>query len=231
MCLQCGLFLSLVMSAFFFTKISLHLTERKKERAELSNPSCDDDDGERLDGFSRSLSAVFSAVESIETELRLSRLVDCTNIERRVRRKGKGSKKTFEATIEPQARMKSKANWRAIMLAPTVMNHVECTCFSLFSIRHSSLELSICLSHLTSVPARHAHTHPDAAMFIFLFSPWCDHLHRQSSDKFLLHWSNFSSICMTFADGESQTEHHQRKLTRTCVEMPVDGGVAVVSVR
>lgn len=110
------------------------------------------------------------------------------------------------------------------------MNHVERTCFSLFCIRLSSLELSISLSHLTSVQASHVHTHTDAAMFIFLFSPWCDHVHRQSSDKFLLHWSNFSSICMTFADGESRTEHQQRKLTRTCVGMPVDGGVAVVSV-
>lgn len=51
-----------------------------------------------------------SAVESIETELRPCRLVDCTNIERRVRRKGRGEQKTLEVTIAPQARMKSKTN-------------------------------------------------------------------------------------------------------------------------
>jgi hypothetical protein len=39
MSVHCGFFLPLIMSMFFFTKISLHLQEKKKGRAELLNPS------------------------------------------------------------------------------------------------------------------------------------------------------------------------------------------------
>ena len=103
---QCGLFLSAVVSIFFLQKyLSIAQNERKKEQSYQNQPVMM---MMMMSDWTGSLSLgcfYYSDAQWIW----MTTLVDCTTSERRARRKGEGRiKKTLDITISPQARLKSK---------------------------------------------------------------------------------------------------------------------------
>lgn len=165
MYLQCGLFLSRVMSPFFFTKISLPLTERKKERAELSNPSCDDD-GERLDGFSLSLWC--GEHRNWITTMSTRGLHEYRKTSQKEReRRAKNIRSNHRATSSHEKQNKLTRD----IARPNC--HESCGTHMFFSVLYSSFEswtiyLSVSSNFSTGESCTHAHRRGD--VYISLFS-------------------------------------------------------------